>query len=78
MERLADLNLAERNPHVLKELVLYSHPSVDRRIARARSARMVRELTVSIAPAGARRQSPRPKYCNGESPLALWHWTCYP
>jgi STE24 endopeptidase len=37
MERLADLNLAERKPHVLKELVLYSHPSVDRRIARARA-----------------------------------------
>jgi len=37
MERLADLNLAERNPHVLKELVLYSHPSVDRRVARARA-----------------------------------------
>jgi len=37
MERLADLNLAERNPHVLKELMLYSHPSVDRRVARARA-----------------------------------------
>jgi len=37
MERLADLNLAERKPHVLKELVLHSHPSVDRRIARARA-----------------------------------------
>ena len=37
MERLADLNLAERNPHPLKELFLYSHPSVGRRIARARS-----------------------------------------
>jgi STE24 endopeptidase len=37
MERLADLNLAERKPHLLKELVLYSHPSVDRRVARARA-----------------------------------------
>jgi len=37
MERLANLNLAERKPHALKELVLYSHPSVDRRIARARA-----------------------------------------
>ena len=37
MERLADLNLAERKPHALKELVLYSHPSVDRRVARARA-----------------------------------------
>jgi STE24 endopeptidase len=37
MERLADINLAERDPHFLKELVLYSHPSVGRRIARARN-----------------------------------------
>jgi STE24 endopeptidase len=37
MERLAVLNLAERDPHFLKELVLYSHPSVGRRIARARN-----------------------------------------
>jgi len=37
MERLASLNLAERDPHFLKELVLYSHPSVGRRIARARN-----------------------------------------
>jgi STE24 endopeptidase len=36
MERLARLNLAERRPHWLKELVLYSHPAIDRRIARAR------------------------------------------
>jgi STE24 endopeptidase len=36
MERLAGLNLAERDPHFLKELILYSHPSVGRRIARAR------------------------------------------
>jgi STE24 endopeptidase len=38
MERLAALNLAERRPHRLKELLLYSHPSIDRRIARAREA----------------------------------------
>ena len=37
MERLAALNLAERRPHPLKELFLYSHPSIDRRIARARA-----------------------------------------
>ena len=36
MERLAALNLAERNPHRLKEILLYSHPALDRRIARAR------------------------------------------
>ena len=38
MERLASLNLAERHPHRLKELMLYSHPALDRRIARARAA----------------------------------------
>jgi STE24 endopeptidase len=38
MERLARLNLAERRPHRLEELVLYSHPPIDRRIARARAA----------------------------------------
>jgi STE24 endopeptidase len=38
MERLATLNLAERRPHRLKELMLYSHPPLDRRIARARAA----------------------------------------
>jgi STE24 endopeptidase len=37
MERLASLNLAERRPHRLEELLLYSHPAVDRRIARARA-----------------------------------------
>src|SRR5439155_520860 len=36
MERLAELNLAERRPSRLEELVLYSHPALDRRIARAR------------------------------------------
>ena len=36
MERLATLNLAERDPHPLKEFFLHSHPSIGRRIARAR------------------------------------------
>ena len=36
MERLATLNLAERRPSRFKEIVLYSHPALDRRIARAR------------------------------------------
>jgi STE24 endopeptidase len=36
MERLAILNLAEREPHRLEELFLYSHPSIGRRIAAAR------------------------------------------
>ncbi len=36
MERLAELNLAERRPSRLKEFVLYSHPALERRIARAR------------------------------------------
>lgn len=38
MERLATLNLAECQPHPLKELLLHSHPSIDRRIARATAA----------------------------------------
>jgi STE24 endopeptidase len=37
MERLAALNLAERHPHPVKELFLSSHPSIDRRISRARA-----------------------------------------
>jgi len=36
MERLATLNLAEREPHPLEEFLLYSHPSIGRRIAHAR------------------------------------------
>jgi STE24 endopeptidase len=36
MERLGTLNLAERKPSRLKEFLLYSHPSLDRRIARGR------------------------------------------
>ena len=39
MERLAGLNLAERRPGRLKEIFLYSHPALDRRIARAESVR---------------------------------------
>jgi STE24 endopeptidase len=35
MERLARINLADRRPHRLKELLLSSHPSIDRRIAHA-------------------------------------------
>jgi STE24 endopeptidase len=38
LERLAALNLAERRPHPLKEALLFSHPALDRRIARARAA----------------------------------------
>ncbi len=37
MERLASLNLAERRPSRLKEFFLYSHPAIDRRIARAQT-----------------------------------------
>jgi STE24 endopeptidase len=37
MERLAQLNLAERRPHPIKEFLLSSHPGIDRRIARASS-----------------------------------------
>jgi STE24 endopeptidase len=36
MERLARQNLAERDPHPVKELLFYSHPAIGRRIARAR------------------------------------------
>ena len=36
MERLADLNLARRDPHPVEEFLLYSHPSIGRRVARAR------------------------------------------
>ncbi len=38
MERIAGLNLAERRPSRLKEIVLFSHPALDRRIARAGGA----------------------------------------
>jgi len=36
MERLAGLNLAERRPSRLKEFFFHSHPSIDRRIDRAK------------------------------------------
>jgi STE24 endopeptidase len=36
MERLAALNLAERDPHPLEEFLFYSHPSIGRRVAFAR------------------------------------------
>lgn len=36
MERLGALNLAEREPHPVKEFFLHSHPSIGRRVARAR------------------------------------------
>ena len=36
MERLATLNLAQRDPHPVEEFLLYSHPSIGRRIAFAR------------------------------------------
>lgn len=35
MERLGGLNLAERRPSRFKEIFLYSHPALERRIARA-------------------------------------------
>ena len=39
MERLAGLNLAERDPHPIEEFFFYSHPSIGRRIAHARQFR---------------------------------------
>ncbi|OGK90564.1 MAG: hypothetical protein A2W08_15200 [Candidatus Rokubacteria bacterium RBG_16_73_20] len=36
LERLGELNLAERRPPRLEEFVLYSHPALERRIARVR------------------------------------------
>jgi STE24 endopeptidase len=39
MERLATLNLADREPPPLEEFFLYSHPSIGRRIAHARQFR---------------------------------------
>jgi Zn-dependent protease with chaperone function len=49
MERLGTLNLAERRPHWLEELLLYSHPALDRRIARARSLSSIEERPGSAA-----------------------------
>jgi STE24 endopeptidase len=48
MERLARLNLAERRPHPIKEVMLYSHPAIDRRIARARAAVLGLVLCVGV------------------------------
>ncbi len=48
MEQLAELNLAERRPHPLKEFLLFSHPSIDRRIARA-----VTSVRLPDVPSGA-------------------------
>ena len=36
MERLGALNLAETDPHPLKELLFYSHPSIQRRVSEVR------------------------------------------
>ena len=36
MEKLAEHNLSDTEPHPLVEVMLHSHPSVSRRIARAR------------------------------------------
>jgi STE24 endopeptidase len=46
MERLAALNLAERRPHRWKELLLYSHPAIDRRIAHARESLALDAATI--------------------------------
>jgi STE24 endopeptidase len=37
MEKLAELNLAERRPHPWIEFIFYSHPSIEKRIAMARA-----------------------------------------
>jgi len=37
MDRLANLNLADRDPPFVEELLFYSHPSVARRVARAQA-----------------------------------------
>lgn len=39
LERLADQNLAERNPPAWKEFIFYSHPSIGTRVTRARAWR---------------------------------------
>jgi STE24 endopeptidase len=57
MERLASLNLAERRPHRLKEILLYSHPSIDRRIARAQARSATAALasaTSAVSPSASR------------------------
>ena len=37
MEKLADLNLADRDPNPVTEFMFYSHPSIKKRIAFARN-----------------------------------------
>jgi STE24 endopeptidase len=37
LERLARINLAERHPHRLKEVMFHSHPAIGRRVARLRA-----------------------------------------
>ena len=44
MDRLADMNLADRTPHPAIEFLLYSHPSISKRIARQR-ARCAKEAS---------------------------------
>ncbi|MFQ5521528.1 MAG: M48 family metalloprotease, partial [Candidatus Methylomirabilia bacterium] len=51
MDRLAELNLAERRPNPVKEFFLFSHPSLDRRIERAR--RFASESGRAVAHPGA-------------------------
>jgi hypothetical protein len=51
MERLAALNLAERKPSRLKEILLYSHPAIARRIARAERHRVGARTAPPAAPA---------------------------
>jgi STE24 endopeptidase len=36
MEKLADMNLADRDPNPVTEFMFYSHPSIKKRIAFAR------------------------------------------
>jgi Zn-dependent protease with chaperone function len=40
LEKPAELNLADRKPHPWIEFILYSHPSIEKRIASARSGRL--------------------------------------
>ena len=47
MERLADLNLSERRPNPVKEFFLFSHPSIEQRIARARRFAPARDQVVA-------------------------------
>ena len=37
MKKLGELNLADMSPHPLIEFILYSHPSISKRIAFAQS-----------------------------------------